>query len=160
GLGALAVSSTGVPVVRVDTGTLEINGSILGGTLAKFGTGAVTLSGGVANTSNVNLNEGTITLNKSGGVSAAATITVGDDVGANDSDLLIVSDSAAQLIGAASIASTGRINIGSQNLTLNAAGLVTMLLGSDRSADIGSISSSTGQLVLGTAGLTLTTPNA
>src|SRR5204863_374958 len=105
--------------VRVDAASLTFNGaSILsgGGALSKNGGGVLELGGTVNNTytSNTYVNEGTLRLNKQGSTVAIdnGEIMIGDNVGSDDADVLILATAGNQ-IGDQTIrlARTGLLNL-------------------------------------------------
>ncbi|MBL8827337.1 MAG: autotransporter-associated beta strand repeat-containing protein, partial [Planctomycetaceae bacterium] len=141
------ILNSSLATTRVEAGSqLTINGTVAANTLAKYGAGTMAFIGSGTNTANVNMNEGVLILNKPVGSSAANTLVVGDDVGDNDSDL-VVTRGIQQTVGAMTVTSTGRVAIESSLFTVR--GLLSLGLGGDRSATID-----------GTGGLSLNNSNS
>ena len=110
------------------TTTAEFTGALTqsGGPyyLIKNGTGQLTLSGSSANTASVQVNTGTLVLNKSAGVDAVAgNLGIGDAVGGANADVVRLNNS-YQINGSVSISSSGLLDtngyaetIGNLNMT-------------------------------------------
>jgi autotransporter-associated beta strand protein len=137
-----AGSVTGASTVGVAAGTSltlsgVISGSGISGDLTKILPGTLVFSGSSANTDTgtTTVNEGTLLLSKSAGVdaiAAAGSLTVGNDAGGSDSDLVQLT-AASEIDPAASVTinSTGQLDLDGFNQTL--AG-VTMEFGPTQSA--------------------------
>lgn len=145
--GAIALNAS--TSIGVDSGSLTASGVISGAAsndLTKTGAGTLQLSGGSANTfsGNLNVNDGTLILAKTAGVSATGpgNLTIGDGAGAANS--AVVQLNTASQIGstaAVTLASDGRLNLNNQ----------TQAIGSI--AGSGSVTLGSGALTVGTAGV-------
>ncbi|MBI2814765.1 MAG: autotransporter-associated beta strand repeat-containing protein [Opitutae bacterium] len=139
---AIALTAGGNNTSTNFSGVIQDTGGNL--TLAKTGTGTLTLSGATANTfaGSLNINDGTVALAKTAGVSAYAgsTINIGNGAGAADSAVLRL-DSSNQIVDTAALvfASDGRLDLNGQTET------VASIAGS------GEILIGTGQLTAGNA---------
>ncbi|HND55245.1 MAG TPA: autotransporter-associated beta strand repeat-containing protein, partial [Pirellulaceae bacterium] len=93
-LGAVTLNSSAS--VNVIDSQLTLGGAVSGSTLTKFGVGGLVLGGGSANSSSVVVLQGGVTLAKTGvDVDAASSLTIGDDIGADDADTVSISSSVA-----------------------------------------------------------------
>jgi len=149
-------SLSGSGTVTMGTGALTVGDStstnfsgVIGGSGAftKQGTGTLTLSGASANTlSNAfNVNDGTVILNKTAGVSAtgSGSLTIGDGAGAANSAVV-------------QLAQSNQIDSGSTAVTINADGRLDL---NGNSQTLGSLAGS-GSVNLGAGSLTTGGSNA
>ncbi len=105
---------------------LEISEVVANGSIVKTGGGTMRLSGASANTaSGVTVNDGTLALAKSVGVNAVSgAVTIGDDVGAVDSDVLRL-DQSNQIA-----------QVAADTLTINSTGLLDLTTFSEGLANV------------------------
>ena len=75
--------------LNVIGGSLTVNGNISSNTLTKIGAGDLTIGGSGANSASLVVTRGKVILNKSvADVNSAATLTIGDDIGGDDIDVV------------------------------------------------------------------------
>jgi fibronectin-binding autotransporter adhesin len=123
--GDLSLGS-GQTLTATGAGNIDLSGAITGsGNLTQAGAGMLTLSGTTANSFNgaTAINNGTLQLNKTAGTNALAggAVTIGDSLGAaNSASLtLLASNQIADYGGLITINSDGRLNLNSQQETIN-----------------------------------------
>lgn len=141
------ISLAGNATVLVFAGGLTLNGNVTGNTLTKIGTADLTLGGAGANTSNVTVAQGRIVLNKTTvDTNAAGTLTIGDDIGGDNVDVVQIAAAAAvrQSVTNLTVTSSGLMDINAKQFIVT--GTVTLGIGQTSSGDI---QTGAGVLVLG-----------